>query len=115
MRKATLLFATLLLFALAGTASADCISCNEPCTGPYGNNYVCNDDGQGIYGGCTNRANCRGCIGWIDQDCYYWGANSEQLEPESPAPLLGVQRVTSVVVRHDPAPVAQPVQIALAR
>ena len=115
MRKITLLFVTLVLFAIAGPAAADCISCNEPCTGPYGNNYLCNNDGNGQYGGCSDRPNCRGCMGWYNQSC--WMIADAELAPEPVTPLLGVQHVTAVVVRHDPTPVVQPqpVQIARAR
>ena len=114
MRKVTLILSTLMFLALAGVASADCISCNDPCTGPYGDNFVCNDDGAGIYGGCSNRPNCRGCIGWINQSCL--PIAEADLQPEPLEPLLGVAQVTSVVVRHDPTPV-QPAayQLALAR
>ena len=114
MRKVTLILSTLVFFALAGAASASCISCNDPCTGPSGPNFRCNDDNMGIYGGCNNRPNCKGCIGWIDQACL--PSAEADLAPEPLQPLLGVSRVTAVVVRHDPTPV-QPAayQLALAR
>jgi hypothetical protein len=114
MRKFTLLFATLILLALAGTASAvECSSCTEPCTGPYGDNFQCSYDGNGPYGQCTSRANCRGCFGWFAQQCLYFA--DLRLESEKPEPLLGVRRVTAVVVRHDPRPVEPPYQLAAAR
>ena len=113
MRKVSLvLFASLLLFALAGTASATCLSCSIPCEDIYGPNYECNDDGSGYYGQCHNIDPCRGCRGWFDQSCIYFGAN--ELEPKAPAPLLGV-RVTAVV-RANGAPLRTPAyRVAQAR
>lgn len=113
MRKITLLLATLILLTLAGTASAvECSSCTLPCWGPNGENVQCNYDGNGPYGACTNRPGCAGCRGWFAQQCVWFG----ELAPAEPEPLLGVQRVTSVVVRHDPKPIEQqPYQIALSR
>lgn len=116
MRNALLLvFASLLMLAFAGTAEATCISCNSPCEDIYGPNYECNDDGMGYYGDCWNREPCRGCMGWFDQWCTWYGKN--EVEPQAPAPLLGVQRVTQVVVRHDPTPVTNSAeyQVAVAR
>lgn len=115
MRKALfLVFASMLILAFAGTAEATCISCNIPCEDIYGPNYECNDDGMGIYGSCRNITPCRGCRGWFDQWCTWYGATN--LEPKEPAPLLGVHRVTAVVVRHNPEPVTPAAyQLALAR
>lgn len=112
MRKVTLFLATLIFVALAGTASAQCISCNWPCTGTLGDNFECNDDGEGDLGSCNNRPNCRGCLGWINQSCIWPQA---ELQPAPPTPLLGVAHVTAVAVRHDPTPVQTSYQIALAR
>lgn len=114
MRYTMLLLGTLLFLALAGTASAQCYGCNVPCEGPEGPNYECNYwHSTGYYGECWNLEPCGGCIGWFDRSCF----ESAELQPKEPAPLLGVQRVTAVVVRHDPAPVRrpEPIQVALAR
>lgn len=111
MRKTTLLFAILILLAVAGNASAaaECSNCNWPCTGPYGDDYECNYDGSGPYGQCTSLADCNGCMGWFAQECTWF---AEMAQPE-PQPLLGVQRVTAVVVRHDPKPVEPTFHIAV--
>jgi hypothetical protein len=113
MRNTTLLLATLILLAVAGTASAvECSNCNAPCEGPNGPGVECNYDGSGSYGQCTSRLGCTGCKGWFAQQCIWFA----ELAPAEPEPLLGVQRVTSVVVRHDPKPLEQqPYQIALSR
>ena len=112
MRKIFLLLATLILLCLAGAASAqECSSCDFPCEGPYGPNYECDYDGEGNYGQCTTRPNCRGCFGWFYAHCDWFA----ELAPSEPAPLLGVQKVTAVVVRHDPKPVTATYQIALSR
>lgn len=109
MHKTTWLLAALMLLCLAGTATAqECSSCDLPCTGPYGDNFECDYDGEGNYGECNTRANCRGCFGWFYAHCDWIGEAS----PNEAAPLLGVRKVTAVVVRHDPNPVAQPYQIA---
>ena len=109
MRKTTLLLATLILLCLAGTASAqECSSCDLPCEGPYGPNFECDYDGEGDYWECITRANCRGCFGSLYPHCDWVG----EVSPDAAAPLLGVQKVTAVVVRHDPNPVSQPYQIA---
>lgn len=113
MRKITLLLATLILLALAGTASAqECSNCNLPCWGPNGEGVECNYDGSGSYGQCTSRPDCSGCRGWFSASCTWFA----ELAPAEPEPLLGVQRVTAVVVRHDPKPIKeQPYQIAHSR
>lgn len=112
MRKTFLLLATLILLALAGTASAqECSNCSQPCTGPYGDDFECNYFDWGPYGQCNSRPDCTGCRGWFSQSCFMFA----EVAPKEPEPLLGVQRVKSVVVRHDPKPVEQPVQIALSR
>ena len=109
MRKTTLLLATLILLCLAGTASAqECSSCDLPCEGSLGPNFECDYDGEGNYAQCTSRPDCRGCFGPFYPHCD-WIA---EVSPNAPAPLLGVQKVTAVVVRHDPNPVRQPYQIA---
>ena len=109
MRKTILLLATLILLCLAGTVSAqECSSCDIPCTGPYGDRFECDYDGEGNYGQCTTRPDCRGCFGWFYAHC---GPIAE-VSPTEPAPLLGVKKVTAVVVRHDPNPVRQTYQIA---
>lgn len=116
MRKLTLLLGTLLFVALAGTAGAQCYDCDVPCYGPAGPGYECNwMPGSGYMGDCWNIGDCEGCNGWFDQGCIWFG--DQQLQPKEPAPLLGVSRVTSVVVRHDPTPVRrpEPVRIALAQ
>lgn len=115
MRKIPLLLTTLILLSLAGTASAvECSDCSYPCTGPYGDNYECDYWAWGPYGQCTTRPNCRGCFGWFAQECL-WFASNDELAPKQDEPFLGVQRVTAVVVRHDPKPVQAPVQLALSR
>lgn len=109
MRKTTLLLATLILLCLAGTAGAqECSSCDIPCTGPYGDRFECDYDGEGNYGECNTRPDCRGCFGWFYAHCDWFG----EVSPNTPEPLLGVKKVTAVVVRHDPNPVSQPYQIA---
>ena len=110
MRKTTLLLATLFLLCLAGTASAqECSSCDLPCTSSTGiDRFICDYDGQGDYGECNSRPDCGGCRGWFYAHC---GPFAE-VSPNAPAPLLGVKKVTAVVVRHDPKPVPQPYQIA---
>lgn len=109
MRKTILLLATLILLCLAGTVSAqECSSCNIPCTGPFGNRFECNYDGLGNYYQCTTRPDCRGCFGPFYAHC---GPIAE-VSPNAAEPLLGVKKVTAVVVRHDPNPVTQPYRIA---
>lgn len=110
MRKTTLLLATLILLCVAGTASAqECSSCSAPCTSSTGvDNFECDYTTLGNFGECNNRPNCGGCRGWLYAHCF----PIAEVSPAAPAPLLGVKKVTAVVVRHDPNPVTQPYQIA---
>lgn len=110
MRKTTLLLSTLILLCLGGIASAqECSSCDAPCTSALGvDGFECDYDGQGNYGECRNRGDCIGCRGWFYAHCDGFAEHS----PKTAEPLLGVKKVTAVVVRHDPNPVTQPYQIA---
>lgn len=111
MRKITLLLATLILLCLAGTMSAqECSSCNIPCTSSTGiDRFECDYATLGNYGECNNRPDCGGCRGWFYAHCFDLMADAA---PDASAPLLGVKKVTAVVVRHDPTPVTEPYQIA---
>ena len=112
MRK-FLFLAILVSLALATPASASCYGCTSPCEGPQGPDYECNYTwGSGFYGDCFNLGDCEGCTGWFDSSC--WPLASNELEPAPAEPLLGVKRVTQVVVRHDPTPLARPAPVQIA-
>lgn len=105
--------AVLVSLALATPASARCYGCNVPCEGPSGPNYECDYTwGSGPYGDCVNLGSCEGCLGWFDRSC--WELASIELEPQPAEPLLGVKRVTQVIVRHDPTPLPRPTPVQIA-